>query len=222
MKLLFTITHLFKRFGIILRGLGIALCGTIVFIVAIPDLKFNLETGNVQTYTEQQIIDSKKEELPLYLKVSNVEPIGEMYVTEMYQKKNETPRLSAIYYPVFNLKKGFHNLEELKNSPCNIVVKDDNVNDETIKTYFSKKNIIEGKFDQRLIDSETKKLLTDSGYNITDNCILIDKGAKFWSSSACVIMILSFGFLGILILLSILPSPVLHKMFKQEERFVRI
>jgi len=222
MKLLLSITLLLKRFGIILRGLGIALCCALLFFEAIPDLTFNLKVGKTKAYTEKQIVDTKKEELPLYLKISDVEAIGEMYVTEMYQKKNQTPTLSAIIYPVYNLQKGINNIDELKKSPCNIVVKDGGVNETTIKTYFDTKKLIEGKFNQTLIDIETRKLLTEGGYNISDNCILLEKGVKVWSNSTCILVILGFGLIGVLILLSLLPSSILHKILKQEERFVRI
>jgi hypothetical protein len=123
---------------------------------------------------------------------------------------------------VYNLQKGIANIDELKKSPCNIVVKDGDVNETTLKTYFDKKKLIEGKFDQTLIDSETKKLLTEGGYNISDNCILLKKGVKVWSNSTCILVILGFGLIGILILLSLFPTSILHKIFKQEERFVRI
>mgnify|MGYP003647880846 FL=1 len=222
MKLLFTIALLLKRFGIILRGLGVVLCFVLLILEAIPDLKYNFLVGKTKSYTEKQIIETKKEELPLYLKISDVEPVGEMYITEMYQKKNETPRLSAIIYPVYNLKKGINNIDKLKKSPCNIVVKDPDVNENTLSTYFDKKYEIEGKFDQSLIDDETKKLLVEGGYNIADNCILIKKGAKVWSSTTCILMIVGFGFVGLLILLSLLPLSILHKIFKQEQRFERI
>lgn len=222
MKLLFSITLLLQRLGIILRGIGIALCCGLVFYEAIPDLIFNLKVGKTKTYTEKQIIDTKKEELPLYLKISDVEAVGEMYVTEMYQKKNQTPTLSAIFYPVYNLQNGFNNMDELKNSPCNIVVEDRDVTETTLKTYFDKKKLIEGKFDQTLIDSETRNLLTEGGYRVSDNCILLKKGVEFWSLSTCIFVILVFGLIIILILLSLLPSSILHKIFKQEERFVRI
>lgn len=222
MKLLLSITLLLKRFGFILRGLGIALCCGLLFFEAIPDLTYNLKIGKTKTYTEKQIIDTKKEELPLYLKISDVEAVGEMYVTEMYQKKNQTPTLSAIIYPVYNLQKGINYIDELKKSPCYIVVKDGKVNENTIKTYFDKKKLIEGKFAQTLIDSETRKLLTEGGYNISDNCILLEKGVKVWSISTSILVIFGFGLIGIFIFLSLLPTSILHKIFKQEERFVRI
>lgn len=222
MKLLLSITLLLKRFGIILRGLGIALCCGLIFYEAIPDLLFNLKVGKIKTYTENQIIDSKIKELPLYLKISDVEAVGEMYVTEMYQKKNQTPKLSAIIYPVYNLQRGSKNIDELKKSPCYIVVKDREVNETTLKTYFEKNKLIEGKFNQSLIDTETKKLLIEGGYNISKNCILLEKGVTVWSSSTCILVILGFGIIGILILCSLFPSSFLHKIFKQEERFVRV
>lgn len=222
MKLLLSITLLLKRFGFILRGLGIALCCALLFFEAIPDLMFNFKIGKTITYTEKQILDTKKEELPLYLKISDVEAIGEMYVTEMYQKKDRKPKLSAIIYPVYNLHKGFNNIDELKKSPCNIVVRDRDVNETTLKTYFDKKKLIEGKFAQTLIDKETRKILTEGGYTISDNCILLEKGVKVWNNSTCILVILGFGLIAILIFLSLLPSSILHKIFKQEERFVRI
>lgn len=160
--------------------------------------------------------------MPLYLKISDVEPIGGMYITEWSQKKDETQKLSAIIYPVYNLKKGFQNVEEFKKSPCNIVVKDSHVNEKSLEMYFIEKKIIEGKFDQKLIGEETRKLLVDNGYNITKNCIVITKGAKFWSTTTCILVILGCGFVGLIILLSLLPSSLLHKIFRQEERFVRL
>ena len=224
MKVILSITLLLKRFGIIMRAIGIAICCGLLFYEAIPDLTFNLKIGNTKTFTEKQIISSKKEDLPLYLKISDVEPIGDMYVQELsYKKKTNDTTLSAIIYPVYNLQgKSILNLDEFKKTPCNIVVRDPDVTEKTLLTYFQKKKIIEGKFDQTFIDNETKQLLVNSGYNISENCILIKKGAKYWSTTVCVLVILGFGLIGILILLSLLPSSILHKIFKQEERFVRI
>lgn len=222
MRLLLSITVLLKGFGLILRGLGIALCYCMIFFEVVPDLTFNFNVGKAQTYTEKQIVEAKKEDLPLYLKISDVEAVGEMYVTEMYQQKNQKPTLSAIVYPVYNLQKGISDIDELKNTPCNIVVKDGDVNETTVKTYFDKKKLIEGKFDQTIIDSETRKLLTEVGYNISDKCILIEKGIKVWSYSTCILLILGFAVVGVFILLSLLPTSVLYKIFRQEERFVRI
>lgn len=223
MKDLLTVTLFLKRIGFITRGIGIFICGGIIIMEALPDLKFNLQAGNVQTFTEQQIQQSNLKELPLYMKIADVEPIGEMYVEELsYSKKRNDTTLNAIIYPVYNLKEGYSSIEELKQQPCNVVVKDSKVTEATVKDYFNEKISIEGKFDQRLIDSETKSLLVENGYNISDNCIVLEKGVSSWSMLTCILVIVGFGASGLLIAFSLLPATVIHKVLKQEERFVKI
>ena len=222
MKPLLNIILLFKRLGLILRLLGVGIC-FFILAEAIPDLIFNFIVKNVPTFTEEQIVKADKTKLPRYLKISDVEPIGEMYVEQLrYKKKNNDTTLTAIVYPVYSLTKKFENIEELRNPHCYIVVKDPNVTKSTIKNYFDQEVPIEGKYDQSIIDSETKKLLINAGYNIDDNCILISKGSTAWGIGKSLIFISLFGILGILIILSLLPTSALYKIFKQEQRFVRI
>lgn len=222
MKYLLNITLLFKRFGLILRALGIGIC-IILLSEAIPDLIFNFKIKNVQIFTEEQIIKANKTELPRYLKISDVEPIGDMYVEELsYNKKRKDTILSAIVYPVYNLKKEIENLHQLKKSPCYIIVRDSKITKSTIKNYFDEKKSIEGKYNQSTIDPETKTLLSGSGYNIDENCIVIEKGSNPWGIKDSLFYIVVFGALGILIFLSFLPISTLHKIFKQDERFTRV
>ncbi|WP_131367741.1 hypothetical protein [Elizabethkingia anophelis] len=222
MLYLLNITLLLKRFSLILRALGIGICIVLLF-EAVPDLIFNFKIKNIQTFTEEQVIKTNKAELPRYLKISDVEPIGEMYVEELsYNKKRKDTIVTAIIYPAYNLKKSIENLDQLKRYPCYIIVRDSKINKNTIKNYFNKKNSIEGKYNQSTIDPETRNLLLGAGYNIDKNCILLEKGSNPWGIEESFFYIIFFGILGILILLSLLPISVIYKVFKQEERFIRL
>jgi hypothetical protein len=219
MKLILILILFLKRFGYILRTIAIIICGVLVFSEAIPDLKFDLITKHVQPMTEKQIIDSKKETLPLYLKVLDVQLVGNVYIEERMQKKNATTStLSSIIYPVYNENIISEELSDLKDIPCYIVVKDTKVREKDLSAYFSQNNMIEGKYDRTTIDSETRNLLIDSGYTVAENCILIYKGTMPWSISTSLIVILLVGFLGILILLSLLPFSLLLKIFKTDNK----
>ena len=105
MLYLLNITLLLKRFSLIFKSLRDRICIILLFEV-VPDLIFNFKIKNIQTFTEEQVIKTNKAELPRYLKISDVEPIGEMYVEELsYNKKRKDTIVTAIIYPAYNLKK---------------------------------------------------------------------------------------------------------------------
>ncbi len=230
-KILLNLILLLKRLGFIIRGLALAFFASMIFLSAIPDLIFNLKTKEPPTFTEKQIIKSDKKELPLYLKISDVQAVNGVYVEELYyNKKTNDTTLNAILYPVYNLQ--VIKLVKEKVSPkiletfgvviedtCHIVVKDSKIKRKNIEDYFTNADAIsiEGKYDQKLIDEETRRILTEEGYNIAPECIVLEKGSKPLGVGKSVAYILIFGILGLFIILSFLPTSMLYKILKKEE-----
>lgn len=136
-----------------------------------------------------------------------------MYIEKMEQKKNESPSLASIIYPVYDVK---HMQGNLKSTPCHIVVEDSRVRQDELTDYFNKTHMIEGKFSRTFINQDAKKLLEDNGYNIADNCILIEKGSTPWSLTTCIIVITLCLMLTAILVLSIFPESLLRKLFKQD------
>lgn len=217
MKKIYKLIIGLKRIGLITRGIGLATCIYIVFYTAIPDLTFNITSKNIRSYTLEEIINSDKKTLPRYLKISDVQPDG-TYVETIKVDKNGNRKLLTILYPLYRVDADGINTDE----ECYIIVDDYDVTEKSLPNYFNEDILIEGEYNHQYIPSEVKERLINSGYKINKNCILINKGKKPWSNNVCIIIIIFFGILGSIILLSILPKPLLNKIFKQEERFIKI
>ena len=195
-----------KKGNVLYRIIAFAIC-CIFISTAIPDLKFNMTIKDPQSFTLQQIIDADKQTLPLYLKISDVEPSG-MYVEETRKKKYSGTSLSAIVYPVYSV------LDTSNTQPCYIVVKDSKVNEDELETYFTQPQEIAGKFDRTFIDQGTRDLLKENGYEVAEKCIMISKGVSVWSVSTCVMVLVGAGLVALIIAFSFVPALLLFKIFK--------
>lgn len=212
MKAIVSIIKLFKRLGYILRGIGLIFCYAILFQLAIPDLLFNMTAKNVKTYTEEEILATGIKDLPRFLRISDVYPMGDTYIRVLKQTKKGKESLSSIIFPVYS----YSELEKMDGDdlsaiPCNIVVQNSKVKESDIDSYFKNMDIIEGKFDHSFIKADEKRLLEESGYKLSDNCILIQDGDTPASTTFCIIAIILTSLLGIFLLLSLLPLSVFGK-----------
>lgn len=205
MKIIIALASLIRGFGIIACLAMIIGPFLAIFYSLIPDIKFNLMSGNVKSYTEKEIIETDKESLPLYLKVSDVLPIGSQYIQQCRTRKGVTT-LSAIVYPVYGIERIAADSSPDKKIPCHIVIKDSDVIESSLESYFSTIPSYEGKFDRSTIDSETKELLISSGYQIDNNCILLKRGDKAWSTISCLAALVGLLTLSILTILSFFIS----------------
>ena len=212
MKAIVSIIKLCKRLGYILRGIGLIFCYVILFQMAIPDLLFNMTAKNVKIYTEEEILAERIKDLPRFLKISDVYPMGDTYIRVMKQKKGGQESLSSIIFPVYSYSE-LENLDgdDLSAIPCNIVVQNSNVKEADIDSYFNNIKIIEGKFDHSFIKADEKRILEESGYKLSDNCILIQDGDTPASTTFCIIAIILASLLGIFLLLSFLPLSVYER-----------
>ena len=213
MKIVVVIIKLFKHFGLILRGLGLVACLYVIFQLALPDLLFNMTVRNVKTYTEQEIAAAEIKDLPRFLKISDVYPMGETYVKIINQSDKGVKKFHSIVYPVYSYDaiEGLEDDDDLSGIPCYIVVENSNLKESEIDDYLENLEIIEGKFDNSFIDSDVKKILEESGYTLSEKCILIKDGESSASTGFCVGVMLLGLFFGIFIVLSFLPLSIFER-----------
>ena len=213
MKIVVVIVKLFKHFGIILRGIGLFGCIFLIFQLSLPDLLYNITVKNVKIYTEEEIADAEIKDLPRFLKISDVYPMGDTYVKIVNKSDKGTEKFHSIVYPVYSYE-AIEDLEEdddLSGIPCYIVVENSKIKESEIDDYFENLEFVEGKFDNTFISSDAKKILEDSGYTLSEKCILIKDGESSASTAFCVGTILLCSFLGIFIILSFLPLSVFER-----------
>ena len=213
MKAIVSIAYFFKRLGVILRLVGLVFCFFILSNEAIPDLMFNMTMKSVKTYTEKEVLEMDIKDLPRFLRISNVLPYGDVYVKMLNKKKDGSTKLTSIIYPVYSISQ-IENLSEsddLSSIPCHIVVENSKVKEDEIDAYLESIDVVEGKFDHTFIKKEARDILVESGYNLSDNCILIQHGDTPASTTFCLIAIIIGLFLIIFILLSLLPKSVFAK-----------
>jgi hypothetical protein len=211
MKFLIKAIVFLKHFGIIYRFIGLGI--TIAFILeAVPDLIFNHQIKNIKNYTLAEVKSIGAEKLPRYFGVSDVSAYGDLYVENLSVKDGDTT-LSAITYPVYQ---NDENVANLKNIECFVVVIDDKVNRGDLTDYFMKNAHIKGKFDNEVINEESKKILVEGGYKISDKCIVLTKGSAPFATEVCLFVIVCslIGFAAIA--LSFLSAEKLESIFKSK------
>ncbi|TCD12599.1 hypothetical protein EZ449_00705 [Pedobacter frigidisoli] len=212
MKFLIKCIVYIKHLGIIYRLIGIGLAIALI-LEAIPDLVFNQQIKNIKNYTLAEVKNIEKERLPRYFGVSDVSAYGDLYVENLRIGKSGDTSLASIVYPVYQNNQ---DVSKLKETECFVVVIDDKVADVDIEDYFMKNAHVKGKFDNDVIDDESKKILVDGGYKISDKCIVLTKGSIPWETGICLAIIV-FAFIGLsAIILSFLSAEKLENIFKNK------
>lgn len=243
-KILFNVSVFCKRPGIFSRLiiLGIALFAT--FTIFIPDLKFNLEIKNPKTYTIEELQKTSKENLPRYIVVkdaqamqasqslgvdsvdgSDIKLMSYNYVIQQRVKKGDTS-LSYILYPVYSKAVIAKSADtDAASITSYVVMKDAHVTEKELEgdKYFSDSAFsINGKFDGDVIDEESHKILSESGYKVSKDAIILERGNTPMSLTSSIILTLVALLISALVILSLLPLTVLHKMFDVEQEIVKI
>lgn len=127
--------------------------------------------------------------------------------------KNGDTTLSSVIYPVFQ---NDIDVSKIKETECFVIVIDDELKTDEIEAYFSKNIFIKGKFSGETISDESMKILTDSGYKISKDCIVLTKGKNPWPLGTCFLMILGGAIALSLIVLSFIPEDKLIHMFSDK------
>lgn len=137
------------------------------------------------------------------------------YVRQEKTKRGVTS-LMNITYPVYSKSQ----IEKSPNSTAAqltsfVVIKDAHVTDAQLEDdkYFNDSTFtIKGKFDGSKIDAENLKLLRESGYNISEEAIVLEKGDTPMSLNSSLILTIIGTLLSIIGILSFFPDDSLHKL----------
>ena len=237
---LFNIVVFLKRPNVINRLILLGGSVLILTLFFIPDLKFNLQMKNPPKMTIEEIKNSDKENLPRYINIeggqlleatSSIDSTQNLtyqsfnYVEESRIKKGDTT-LSAIYYPIYSIK-------EIKSNPTktaseitsHVVIKETKVTkDELVDSkYFKQPTFkLNGRFSGISIDEESLNLLTESGYNISKDAIILEKGSIPISLTTSIIGTIILSIASVLLFLALMPMSLLHKIFNIEQEIVRM
>lgn len=212
----------------------------ILFLFFIPDLKFNLQMKNPPKMTIEEIKNSNKENLPRYINIDggqlleatlSIDSVQNLayqsfnYVEESHIKKGDTT-LSAIYYPIYSVKEIKENPKKTASEITSyVVIKESKITKGELvdNKYFKQPTFkLNGRFSGTSINEENLSLLNESGYNISKDAIILEKGSTPVSLTTSIIGTIILSIVSILMFLALMPMSLLHKMFNVEQEIVRI
>jgi hypothetical protein len=147
------------------------------------------------------------------------------YVIEQSIKKGDTT-LSSITYPIYSKS-------EIQKKPnatssdltCYVVIQDSRITQKMLEgdKYFTDSTFaISGQFDGTTINAENLKLLQESGYNVSNEAIVLRKGSTPMSLTSSIIWTTLASIFGLFCFLGFLPISLLCKIFGVEQEIVRI
>lgn len=138
------------------------------------------------------------------------------YLVETKIKNNDTT-FSGIYYPVYSEKQVHDSPNALaSNLVSHVIIHDTKITEHNLENnkYFKDSLFqISGKFSGTTIGDESYKLLTNNGYNISKNAIVLNKGSHPMSITSSALWILFDVVFVLLLALSFLPLVLLFKIF---------
>lgn len=143
------------------------------------------------------------------------------YVLSQHVNKKGDTTISSIFYPVYSKKEVEENPNpSITNMTCYVVIEDVKVTKAMLEndSYFTNSSFsIAGRFDGSEIGKEELSILTDSGYLISDNVILLKKGLSLLSLNSSIILTLLASVFLILFILSFMPLGLLVTIFMQDQ-----
>ncbi|MBC9928866.1 hypothetical protein [Chitinophaga qingshengii] len=212
MKLFFKVALSLKRFGFIIRLIGIVI-GFSILSTTIRDLKFSLLVSKAPVLSIAQLSKMKVEDIPLYFKVDKVTLLSDNFVGQYKTRKHSTEKtLKGIYFPVYDVQA--LSADTAAKPACQLIVHDEKVDEKKLQSgdYFGGDTFsVEGRFGGSYIDSDTRRLLEREGHPLADNCILIEKGDQPLSTAMAIMLTLIFGTGTLLLLASLLPASNLQR-----------
>jgi hypothetical protein len=151
---------------------------------------------------------------------------GYNYVIQQRVKKGDTT-LAGVLYPVYSK-------EQIQKTPnvtaaqltSFVVVSDTRIRKQDLEgdKYFNDSTFtIKGKFRGTSIDGETLRLLQESGYNVSKEAIVLNKGDEMpMSLTSTIILVTLASLVSFLCLLTFLPTGFFHKIFDEEQEIIKI
>jgi hypothetical protein len=143
------------------------------------------------------------------------------YVYEQSVSKRGDTTLSSVSYPVYSKTEIQKNPNATSDDlTASVVVKDAEVTQKMLdsNTYFSDSTFsIQGQFDGTIIDDETTKLLTESGYKVSKNAIVLNRGKSPMSMTSSLIWSILAALFALINILSLLPVNTLERMFEEKQ-----
>lgn len=234
-KILFNVSVFLKRLGVITRIIGVVIAFVVAFTIAIPDLKFNLELKSPKSYTIEELQAAPKGSLPRYivvkdaqamqatqsLGIDSIQDTGIKYMSYNYVMQQKVKRgdttLSYILYPVYSKSVLAKNPQaEASSITSFVVMKDAHVSKKELEgdKYFSDSAFtINGRYDGDVIDEESHKILLESGYNVSKDAIVLERGGTPMSLTASIVTTVMALLIGALIILTFVPITVLQRTF---------
>ncbi|MBO0934402.1 hypothetical protein [Fibrella aquatilis] len=147
------------------------------------------------------------------------------YVMEQSVKKNDTT-MSAIYYPVYPKTDSKENtIHSASGLTANIVIKDSKATEAQLKddVYFKDSTFtFSGEFDGQLVTGELKRLLDESGYQVSNKAVVLQKGNTPIALGASIFLTVAALFVAFFVLLSFVPTNMLYRWLGFEPEIVRV
>jgi hypothetical protein len=237
------IIEFIKRINILYR---IGILGVLLFILFtefLSDLKFNLEVKNPKKFTVNQLKTKNPDTLSKYIVLtdaqlmqvtyvdsSEIDDTASYYETYNYVIQQKIKRgdtsMSYITYPIYSLTQLNENPEATSmDLESHVVVEDSRVTEKELENdeYFrDSKFSVMGQCDGKKIDDETHKLLTESGYKISKEAIVLRRGNTPMTLANSIIFSILASLLAILMSLTLIPENVLHRFLGIEPEFSKI
>jgi hypothetical protein len=135
------------------------------------------------------------------------------YVRQEKTKRGVTS-LMSITYPVYS-KNQTEKSPKATDLTSSVIIKDTHVTEKQLEgdQYFNDSTfVIKGQFDGSTIDEATLKLLKESGYNISPDAIILERGSTPMSLTTSLILTLLASLVSIIGILSLLPMDLLNKI----------
>jgi hypothetical protein len=152
------------------------------------------------------------------IKALKESPLKLMSYSYNYVRQEKTKRgvtsLVSITYPVYS-KNQTQKSQDAAQLPSFVVVKDAHITEKQLEgdAYFNDSTfVIKGQFSGSTIDQETLKLLKESGYNISPDAIILERGSTPMSLTMSLILTLLASLVSILGILALLPMNTLNKI----------
>ena len=192
-----------KRLGFINRIIGVGALSFIMFFVVIPDVSYLISQDKEEKLSLETLASLNEGSIPKYFTVSDeLVPSGH-YVEERTEDDGE---LKGIVYPVFPQS-------DTAFVDVKLLIEDRKVNDAELEdeSYFiSLGTTFRGGHDGSYVDSETRGILEEMGYQLADNVIILKKDQKPGKLSNNLIAVVVLTLLILAGLASFIPTKYLE------------
>lgn len=199
-----------KRFGFLNRLVVVGVLILVLVAFVIPDINYQLSQEGEPELSLKELMSMENGDIPQYFTISDELFSNGDYVEE---RNEDTEMLNKIEYPVFLL--GDTVMRNVQ-----VIVEDMDADEERIadESYFLEASTrFRGKFKGGTVDSDTKRILKEAGYEFGERVIVLEYNKMPLSLSTNIMMAVGLLLLIALGVLSFVPSSVLMKETKSEQ-----